>query len=235
LEKNIIYNIIMNNKMKRFIFQIITKDFNLTEEKRYLRDIVKIAVDSFADVLQLRNKKITPGNIYRSAVFIKNILSDSYPNRAEKPLLIINDRPDIAYLSGADGVHIGQDDFPAYIVKKLFPGLILGVSVDDLSQALIAEEGGADYIGVGPVYDTTSKSDAGDLIKRRELKNICNAVNIPVIAIGGINDGNISDLDSCGINGVAVISAISNSEDPLKTACALKKNIDESLNINKCI
>ncbi len=230
-----IYNIIMNNKMKRFIFQIITKDFNLTEEKRYLGDIVKIALDSFADVLQLRNKKMAPGDIYRSAIFIKNILNDSYPNRAEKPLFIINDRPDIAYLAGADGVHVGQDDFPAYAVKKLFPDLILGVSADNLSQALIAEKEGADYIGVGPVYDTASKSDAGGLIERRELKNICSAVNIPVIAIGGINGGNISNLDSYGINGVAIISAVSNSEDPLKTACALKKNIGESLNINKCI
>ena len=213
--------------MKELNFQIITKDFDLNEEKKYLETLVAVAVESSADILQLRNKKLSPDGIYRSALFIKKKLGGFKKNK--KPMLIINDRPDIAYMAEADGVHLGQDDFPAAAAKRLFPSLIIGVSADNTSQAVQAEKDGADYIGAGPAYTTASKTDAGNSISRGEIKKICEAVNIPVIAIGGINEFSVKELAPSGINGVAVINAVSGSKNPLNSACNIKKNIDKYL------
>ncbi|MHB1698276.1 MAG: thiamine phosphate synthase [bacterium] len=213
--------------MKGLNFQIITKDFNLNEEEKYLEALVTVTVESSADILQLRNKKIPPRDIYRSALFIKKKLGGFKKNN--KPMLIINDRPDIAYMAEADGVHLGQDDFPAAAVKRLFPSLIIGVSADNERHAVQAEKDGADYVGVGPAYPTSSKTDAGSSISREEIKKICEAVNIPVIAIGGIKEFNIKELAPSGIKGVAVISAVSNTKNPLETALTFRKNIDKYL------
>lgn len=213
--------------MRRLNFQIITKDFSLNEEEKYLETLVIVAVESSADILQLRNKKIPSADIYRSALFIKKKLGSFKKNK--KPIFIINDRPDIAYLVKADGVHVGQDDFPAAAIKKLFPSLMIGVSAENIAQAVQAEKDGADYIGVGPAYPTVSKADAGNSITVEEIKKICDAVNIPVIAIGGINEFNIKELAPSGIKGVAVISAVSNAENPLQMAITFRKNIDKYL------
>ncbi len=208
-------------------FHIITKDFDLNEEEKYLKDLIDVAVSSSVDILQLRNKKIPAGNLYLSALFIKKALEGFKKNK--KPMLIINDRPDIAYMAGADGVHIGQDDFPAACVKKLFPDLIIGVSVENIEQAVKAEKDGAGYIGIGPAYPTASKADVGALMTRETMKEICDAVNIPAIAIGGINEFNIKELAPLGVSGVAVISAVSNAKNPLNEALKFRKNIDKYL------
>ncbi|MHB1546959.1 MAG: thiamine phosphate synthase [bacterium] len=213
--------------MKTLNFQIITKDFNLNEEIEYLENIANVAVKSSAGVLQLRNKKISAHSLYNSALFLKKILGGF--NNINRPALIINDRPDIAYMTGADGVHIGQDDIPAADVKKLFPGMIIGVSSENIEQAVQAEKNGADYIGAGPIYPTGSKQDAGDSMKRETLTEMCKTVKIPVIAIGGITELNIKELAVSGVSGVAVISAVSNAENPLNEALKFRKNIDEYL------
>ena len=213
--------------MKTLNFHIITKDFDSDEGEKYLRDLVNAAVLSSADVLQLRNKKIPAGGLYRSAVFIKKML-ESF-GKDKKPALIINDRPDIAYAAGAEGVHLGQDDLPAAYVKKMFPGLIIGVSAENAEQAVKAEKNGADYIGIGPAYPTGSKADAGALMARETMKEICGAVNIPAIAIGGINEFNIKELAPAGVSGIAVIGAVSNAANPAEAAVKLRKNIDEYL------
>ena len=214
--------------MKTLNFHIITKDFDSDEGEKYLRDLINAAVLSSADVLQLRNKRIPAGGIYRSAVFIKKTL-ESFGKNKKKPVLIINDRPDIAYAAGAEGVHLGQDDLPAAYVKKMFPGLIIGVSAENAGQAVKAEKNGADYIGIGPAYPTGSKADAGALMTRETMKEICGAVNIPAIAIGGINEFNIKELAPAGVSGIAVIGAVSNAANPAEAAVKLRKNIDEYL------
>ena len=109
----------MQYNMNRFNFQIITKDFDITEYKIYLGELSRIAVKSHADVLQLRNKKLTARAFYYAALYIKSLLNEFSSDR--KPLLIVNDRPDIAAVAGADGVHIGQDDFPLEMIKKNYP------------------------------------------------------------------------------------------------------------------
>ncbi len=215
--------------MNRFNFQIITKDFNITEYKTYLGELSRIAVKSNADVLQLRNKKLTARDIYRAALYIKSLLNKFSSDR--KPLFIVNDRSDIAALAGADGVHIGQDDFPLATIKKIYPNLIVGVSVDNLKQALDAQNNGADYIGAGPVYSTFSKIDAGNIMSPEILKTICRNVKIPVIAIGGINTYNIKELAAYGVKGAAVISAVAGSVNPLETAATFRQNIDKMMGV----
>lgn len=215
--------------MKTFNFQIITKDYDLNEEKEYLENIAGVAVKSGADVLQLRNKKLPAKNIYNSALFIKKLIkkiTDALKSD-NKPALIINDRPDIAYLAGADGVHVGQEDFPPADVKKFFPKLILGVSVQNAVQAVLAQRGGADYIGAGPAYPTASKADAGNQMQPENFKEICKTVDIPVIAIGGITESKVKKLAALGVSGVAIISAISNAKNPLNEALKFRKNIDK--------
>jgi len=214
--------------MKTLIFHIITKDFEPDEEEKYLKTLINAAVSGSADVLQLRNKKMTAGGLYRSAVFIKKMLK-SFGKAQKKPALIINDRPDIAYAAGADGVHLGQDDFSAADAKKIFPGLIIGVSAENTGQAVEAEKNGADYIGIGPAYPTGSKEDAGALMTRETMKEICGTVNIPAIAIGGINRFNIKELAQTGVRGIAVIGAVSNAANPSEAAVKLRKNIDKYL------
>ncbi|MCL4542889.1 MAG: thiamine phosphate synthase [Deltaproteobacteria bacterium] len=216
--------------MNGFGFQIITKDFDVARYKIYIDNLSRIAVKSCADVLQLRNKKSTAKDIYYAALYIKSLLSKFSSGR--KPLFIVNDRPDIAYLTGADGVHIGQDDFPLITTKKIYPDLIVGVSACNLKEALVAQNEGADYIGVGPVYDTSSKADAGNMISPENIKTICRSVKIPVIAIGGINTYNIKELSTYGVKGVAVINAISGSVNPLKTAVTFRQNIDKLMGAN---
>src|SRR5699024_6030689 len=121
---------------------------------------------------------------------------------------IINDNVEIALKSNADGIHVGQDDMGAKEVRKLIgKDKILGVSVQTVEQALLAQSQGANYLGVGSIFTTTSKDDAKS-VSINTLKEICNAVNIPVVAIGGIDKDNVKQLSQTGISGIAVISAI---------------------------
>ena len=135
---------------------------------------------------------------------------------------IVNDNVDIALAMDADGVHVGQSDMEALDVRaKLGPGKIVGVSAQTVEQALLAEKHGADYLGVGAVFPTGSKDDADD-VSYDTLKAICQAVSIPVVAIGGISRDNVARLADSGICGVAVISAIYGAPDIRAAAQELK-------------
>ena len=141
---------------------------------------------------------------------------------------VINDNVDIAIASDADGVHIGQSDRKVSEVRScLGADKIIGVSAQTVDQAILAQQEGADYLGVGAVFSTSTKLDA-DSVSFQTLKSICKAVNIPVIAIGGINENNILELSGTGIDGVAVISALFEKSD-IKSAtenlCTLSKNM----------
>jgi thiamine-phosphate pyrophosphorylase len=133
--------------------------------------------------------------------------------------LIVNDRIDIALVCDADGVHVGREDIPAEDVKKIFDGIV-GVSVSDIDEALKAEKH-ADYLGVGPVFPTKTKVNSGKAIGIDGLARIAKAVSIPVIAIGSINVKNVLSVLKAGADGIAVISAIANSEDPEREAMRL--------------
>jgi thiamine-phosphate pyrophosphorylase len=146
--------------------------------------------------------------------------------------LIINDDIDAALASGADGVHVGQEDICASEARqKIGRSMILGVSAGTAEIALEAEKCGADYIGAGAVFSTSTKEDAGK-ISFCELKRICDSVSIPVVAIGGINEENIMELSGSGIAGAAVVSAIFAKDDAAASASKLLTLVEKMLRSN---
>lgn len=163
-------------------------------------------------LLQLREKKLDEAAFVTEAQKVLPIC------RKYNIPLIINDNPQVALLSGADGVHIGQQDGEVARARKLLgPGKIIGVSAHSVQEALDAQAAGADYLGCGAVFATSTKTDAGTL-SIEELKNICNAVTIPVVAIGGIGENNILKLRETGVDGAAIISAIFADINPAEAA-----------------
>jgi len=163
-------------------------------------------------LVQLREKEISSRDFYNLALKIKE-LAKSY-----NVPLIINDRLDIALAVDADGLHIGQEDLPLKVARKVLgPAKILGYSVSNVEEAVYGEKNGADYLGAGPVYLTGSKADAGNPIGLEKLRRIKESVTIPVVGIGGIGTGNIDDVKTTGIDGVSLISAILGSENIEKT------------------
>ena len=168
---------------------------------------VEQAAAAGATCVQLREKELGYEGFLAEAKSIKAI-TDRYGIP-----LIVNDSIDVALACGADGVHIGQGDMPACKARKLIgDGRILGVSAQTVAQALTAQRCGADYLGVGAVFPTSTKADA-DAVSYDTLKAICAAVDIPVVAIGGITAANIASLAGSGIDGVAVVSAVFASPD----------------------
>ena len=168
-------------------------------------------------MVQLREKDISSDEFYRLAVSIKSI-TDKY----EIPL-IINDRVDIALSANAAGVHIGQHDLPASIVRKIIPqSMILGVSASTLQEAQKAVSDGADYLGVGAMFSTSTKTDA-DVVSMHTLSQIRKSVHIPIVAIGGINKENAPVFKAINIDGLAVVSAIISQQDIRRSSKALKQ------------
>lgn len=178
---------------------------------------VESALKGGVTFIQLREKNVSYSEILKEAIEIKE-LCHSY-----NVPLIINDDVELALEADADGVHVGQNDMEAGKAReKLGPDKILGVSARTVEQAVIAQNMGADYLGVGAVFGTNTKSDARK-IDNNVLSDICRAVKIPVAAIGGINKDNISELIGSGISGVAVISGIFGQNDIEGAAKELKR------------
>jgi len=172
-----------------------------------LEEAVQQAINGGCTMIQLREKEVSSLEFYQTALSIKAITE-----KHQVPL-IINDRVDIALAVGADGVHIGQNDLPAYVVRKLVgSGMLMGVSVSTVQEAIWAVKDGADYVGVGAMYPTDTKTDT-KLVSMNELQRIRNAVSIPIVVIGGVNKKTVLDFAGTGIDGLAVISAVISQED----------------------
>lgn len=178
---------------------------------------VEEAVRGGVTLLQLREKDVGSGEFYNIAVEMKKLAG------LFRTPLIINDRLDIALAVDADGLHIGQEDLPLEVARKLLgPGKILGYSVSNQAEAVYGEENGADYLGAGPVYHTGSKEVAIEPIGPAGLKRIKESVSIPVVGIGGIGIANIGEVKESGIAGISVISAILARRDIEEAARELK-------------
>ena len=185
-------------------------------DKRSLKEVVKESLDGGVTFVQLREKTLEDDKFLEEAKELKQLCKEY-----DVPF-VINDNVDIAIAMDADGVHVGQSDMEAGNVReKLGPDKIIGVSAQTVEQAVLAEQRGADYLGVGAVFPTGSKDDAVE-VSHETLKAICEAVSIPVIAIGGISVNNVSELAGSGIVGIAVISAIYAAKDIKKAAEDLK-------------
>ena len=183
---------------------------------RTLYEVVRESLDGGVSFLQLREKELDEGHFYEEAVRLQAMAKEyGVP-------FVVNDNVDIAVRMNADGVHVGQSDMEAGNVRALIgPDKILGVSAMTVEQAVLAEQRGADYLGVGAVFPTGSKDDAED-VSFETLKAICQAVSIPVVAIGGITQENTPQLAGSGICGIAVISAIYAQKDIKAAAAALR-------------
>ena len=178
---------------------------------------VEKALKGGATFVQLREKTLDQIAFLAEAKEIQALC------RQYKVPYVINDHADIAMAVDADGVHVGQSDMEAGSVReKLGPDKILGVSVQTVEQAIFAEQRGADYLGVGAVFPTGTKADADD-VSHETLKAICEAVKIPVVAIGGISRDNVMLLKGSGISGIAVISALFAQPDIGRAAAVLKE------------
>ena len=180
---------------------------NSEDEEKFL-NIIEESLKGGVSVVQLREKKAETLDLYNLALKVKEITQ-----KYNVPL-IINDRIDIALAIDADGVHVGQSDMPAKTARSMIgEDKILGVSVANIKEAKKAQRDSADYIGVGAVYPTNTKDDATS-VPKKELKEIVESVDIPVVAIGGITQENAHELNACGIDGLSVVSAIMEAKNP---------------------
>lgn len=183
-------------------------------------EIARCACDGGADVIQLRDKCCGIRELTRTGRMIREITGKT------GALFIVNDRLDVALACGADGVHLGQDDMRVDVARQLTPrSFIIGVSVGDTLEAVEAERAGADYVAVSPVFSTTSKNDAGPGHGLSTVKEIRNAVSIPVVAIGGISRANLGEVILAGADSAAVISAVVGQPDMTAASRDLKDRI----------
>lgn len=186
---------------------------------------VEQALKGGATLLQLREKNLDDESFLREALEIQGLC-----RRFQVPF-IINDNVEIARKLNADGVHVGQSDMAAGHARALLgKDRILGVSAQTVEQALLAEKQGADYLGVGAVFPTGSKADALE-VSHQTLRDICQAVRIPVVAIGGIGPHNVLELSGTGIRGVAVISAIFGADDITAATAKLKALTEQAVSV----
>lgn len=186
-----------------------------------LSDDVEAVLKGGATFIQLREKHLETDAFKQEAEVIQKICA------AYHVPFIINDNVEIAKAIGADGVHVGQSDMAAGDVRRrLGDDKIIGVSASTVEEALEAERHGADYLGVGAVFPTGSKDDA-DAVDAATLKTICEAVDIPVVAIGGITADNMKELSGSGICGISVISALFAQPDPYQAAKTLRAEAEQ--------
>ncbi|MDI6893880.1 MAG: thiamine phosphate synthase [Bacillota bacterium] len=180
-------------------------------------EIVAAAARGGATAIQLRSKELTARQLYLTGLSLRRL------TREMGLLFIVNDRVDVALAVDADGVHLGREDLPLEAARRLMGRRkIIGVSVDTVEEAERARRGGADYLGAGPVFATTSKCDAGPAMGPDGLRSICRAVRIPLVGIGGVNVHNARRVLEAGAAGVAVISAVVSAPDVTAAAAALR-------------
>jgi thiamine-phosphate pyrophosphorylase len=190
-------------------------------EGRELVEVVRAALAGGAPAVQLRAKHESTREMTELALRLGE------ETRRAGALLFINDRLDVALAAGADGVHLGDDDLPLPAARRLAPaGFLIGRSVATPDEAVQAVREGADYLGVGPVFATLSKADAGDAIGAAGVRAVCAAAGgVPVVGIGGIDAGNAGEVAGAGAAGVAVIRAVMLAPDPRAAAAELLRGV----------
>lgn len=183
--------------------------------KRTLYEQVEEALKNGVTCVQLREKNLEEEAFLKEAKEIRALCK-----RYQVPF-IINDNVEVAVACGADGIHVGQEDMLVSEVRsRVGEDMVLGVSVHNVEEAQKAVQNGADYLGLGAVFSTSTKQDA-DTMSAEMLRAICNSVEIPTVAIGGISEKNVLELTGSGVDGVAVVSAIFGAEDPGRAAADL--------------
>ncbi len=203
--------------MKGFSLYVIT-DRNI--QKRDTLEVVEEAILGGASVIQLREKDLPTREFLDEALRVRKC------TKRYGVLFIVNDRVDIALASEADGVHLGPEDMPLRYAHRIAPHLLLGYSCDTVEEAKRAEQAGASYLGVGTVFPTKTKKDAGEPIGLERLRLVKEAVHIPVVAVGGINLDNLESVLATGVDGVAVVSAIVGAPSVRDATLSFRAKID---------
>ncbi len=192
--------------------------------KQSLYEQVEAALKGGVSCVQLREKDLDDQEFLKEAKEISALC------KAYKVPFFINDNVEIAIRCQADGIHVGQEDMEANKVReKVGPDMMIGVSVHSVEEALEAVKNGADCLGVGAMFSTSTKKDV-NLLAKETLKAICDAVDVPVVAIGGINKSNIMELSGSGVDGVALVSAIFSADDIEEECRRLRKQSEEMVN-----
>lgn len=190
---------------------------------RPIEQIVASAIRGGATLIQYREKNACMSDKYERAAGLCRAVKQT------GIAFIVNDHADLALAIEADGVHLGQDDLPAAVVRRILgDGSILGVSVGSVPEARRAERDGADYVSVGPIFPTLTKPDAGETVSRKLVTEMVKTIDIPVIAIGGIDASNVSEVMRLGVDGVAIVSAVMTAEDPMSAARQILDKVDSS-------
>ncbi len=194
------------------------------EAGRDVQAIVAEAIEGGASAIQLRWKSGPLSEALRSGQALRALCRDA------GVLFVVNDRVDLALALGADGVHLGIEDLPVAAAREIAGDrIIIGYSPETVEDALVAERSGADYLGVGPIFGTATKADAGSAVGTGHLAAIVRAVAVPVVGIGGITAGNAPEVIAAGAAGVAVISAVIGARDIQAAARELRARIDSAI------
>ncbi len=187
-------------------------------------EITRLAIVGGADAIQYRQKSGSTREMIEIARNMKRLCSEA------DVTFIVNDRLDVAIAAEADGVHLGQEDFPIPMARELLgEGRIIGGSAATLDEARKCLSEGADYVGFGPVYPTSSKDDAGPVSGIDILKQVVEIIPVPIIAIGGVGAENIPDVMRAGAHGIAVISAVCCQDDPEKATRAIYQALNKGI------
>jgi thiamine-phosphate pyrophosphorylase len=191
-------------------------------QKRFSHiELTSFAVSGGADTIQFRQKQGSTREMIETAREMKRLCAES------GVAFIVNDRIDVAIASGADGVHLGQDDFPVALARELLgDNKIIGGSAATMDEARKCFSEGVDYIGFGPVYNTTSKHDAGPVSGLEVLEQVVGEIPLPIVVIGGIDADNASAVMKAGAYGVAVISSVCCQDDPEKATIKLSEAVN---------
>ena len=190
--------------------------------KQNLYEQVESALKGGVTCVQLREKELDEEEFLKEAIELA-LLCKQY-----NVPFFINDNVDIAIKCDADGIHVGQEDMEASKVRqRVGDDMMIGVSVHSVEEAIEAVNNGADYLGVGAMFSTSTKSDVS-VLSKETLKDICQAVDVPVVAIGGIHKSNISQLSHTGVDGVALVSAIFGADD-IEKECQFLRQLSEKM------
>lgn len=204
----------------------------LVTDRRFLRhlslaELVARAVAAGVTMVQLREKECPAREFYELALLLKQILPAGIA-------LMINDRLDIALAAKADGVHLGQEDLPVEKARALIgPEAIIGLTINNLEQLKEAEKLPVDYLAISPIFPTPTKTDTGPPWGPQGLARARKLAEKPLVAIGGLNEANVSQVIKAGADGIAVVSAICGAEDPEKASRTLRRLIEEARELRK--
>ena len=220
IEQKLLSKLLRQDKIQQIRGLYVIIDTSALKGRRHM-ELASQAIKGGAKIIQLRDKLLSDKELLPIAQQLRNLCAE------HNVLFIINDRLDLALATDADGVHLGQDDLPVPVARRLLPiDKILGSSTTTVEQALATQSEGADYIAVGSIYPTPSKEEAV-VVGLERLRQIRRAVTLPLVAIGGINMDNAAEVIAAGAESVAVISAVLQSEDPEEAARQIAARIGE--------